>query len=524
MTLPVDILIIGDNNFMSEQGGIARASGGHRIATHLRQHGHRVEMIDFITHWTESEWHQALDCLVSDNTLMLGIAANLITDDEQVDRYTDIWRQRFPNKPVVMGGNNLLSRRCRNIDYYIEGYAEQAVLDFMRFLKKELPHSGIKWSNFMPGVALIACNQDYKNIDTSDLTIRYLPSDHIQPNETLALETARGCLFKCKFCTYPLIGKKKLDYLRDIQTIVDEVRFNYEHYGTRHYTISEDTFNDSLFKIESLHAAFEKLPFTIEFMCYAKVELMIANPTLPRLMSEMGMRGVHFGIETFNRRAGQAIGKGMDPARIKDGLLRCREEMPLTSITCSNIVGIPYQSDDDCWAARDWYEKSGIDHWNWQPLYLPNPKLTMHNSEFGSNHLQYGLVPLREDEIQALIKQEKEEMGTDTVQRASFARNTVRNKLILWKNKFTGKNYFDASKLTMALNEASVTRKWSPWAVFEHAHTGFPIQEMRTWGYHNVFPNVPKALLLERTVAFITAYKHNKLQSLGRADSVTASP
>ena len=511
MTSTVDILIIGDNNFMDGASGLTRASGGHRIATHLRQHGYSVEVIDFITHWTVDEWQEILARLVGDNTLMLGIAANLITNDRAIDTYTDVWKENYSHLPVVMGGNNLLSRLCRNIDYYIEGYAETAVLEFLRYLKKELPKEAIRWSNFNTNVDMIACNEDYKEIDTSDLTIGYLDSDFIQPNETLALETARGCLFKCKFCTYPLIGKKKLDYLRDVQTIVDEVKFNYENYGTRYYTISEDTFNDSLYKIEALHAAFEKLPFTIEFMCYAKMELMIANPTLPRLMHEMGMRGVHFGIETFNRRAGQAVGKGMDPDRIKEGILRCRDEMPLTSITCSNIVGIPYQTDDDeCWQAKEWYEKSGVDHWSWQPLYLPNPKLTIHNSEFSRNALMYGLVPLRDDEIDRLVQEEQEAMGIDRVRAASFARSTVRNKLILWKNKFTGKTYFDASKLTIALNESSTTRRISPWFVFEHLFTGIPLQEIRQFGYHNVIPNVPKALLLDHTMRAISQYKEKK--------------
>jgi hypothetical protein len=507
-----DILIIGDNNFMDGGSGISRASGAHRIATHLRQQGYTVEVIDFVTHWTIDEWCRAMDMFVGPETLFLGIAANLITNDSAIDPLTARWKELYPDKPIVIGGNNLLSRTSKNIDYYIEGYAEQAILDFIQYLKKEIPRESIRWSTFKTDKNFIACNEDYKEIDTKDLTISYLDSDYIQPNEALALETARGCLFKCKFCTYPLIGKKKLDYLRDIQSLVDEIKFNYETWGVNKYFISEDTFNDSIFKIESLHSALEKLPFSIEFMCYAKMELMIAHPTMAKLMGEMGMRGVHFGIETFNQQAGRIIGKGMDPNRIKEGIIKCREDLPHTHITCSNIVGLPYQRDEECWDANNWYQKeSGIDHWSWQPLYLPNPKFTIHNSEFSRNALMYGYVELSDREISALAEKEKQELGDSTIQRASFARDTVRKKLILWKNSTTGKNYFDASKQAMTLNETSVTRKWSPWAIFEHVFTGLSVDEMRAWGYHNVIPNVPKSMLLNSSYNFIDQYKSRKL-------------
>jgi radical SAM superfamily enzyme YgiQ (UPF0313 family) len=41
--------------------------------------------------------------------------------------------------------------------------------------------------------------------------------------ETLPIELARGCIFKCKFCSYPLLGKKKGTYLRDFSQVKDEM-------------------------------------------------------------------------------------------------------------------------------------------------------------------------------------------------------------------------------------------------------------------------------------------------------------
>ena len=39
-------------------------------------------------------------------------------------------------------------------------------------------------------------------------TTKYTSFDFIQPQETLNLEVARGCKFKCAYCSYPLIGNE----------------------------------------------------------------------------------------------------------------------------------------------------------------------------------------------------------------------------------------------------------------------------------------------------------------------------
>ena len=60
----------------------------------------------------------------------------------------------------------------------------------------------------------------------------------------LPLEVARGCIFKCNFCSFPLNGKGKGEAIRDFSYIRDELIENYELYGIEDYWLTDDTFND----------------------------------------------------------------------------------------------------------------------------------------------------------------------------------------------------------------------------------------------------------------------------------------
>ena len=104
------------------------------------------------------------------------------------------------------------------------------------------------------------------HFDITTLNHQWHSKDCILPGETLPIEISRGCIFKCNFCSYPLNGKKKFDYLRDPALIKEELIYNYENFQTTNYFFADDTFNDSTLKLESLHKVITELPFKIKFV------------------------------------------------------------------------------------------------------------------------------------------------------------------------------------------------------------------------------------------------------------------
>ena len=144
------------------------------------------------------------------------------------------------------------------------------------------------------------------------------------PDEVLPLELSRGCRFKCKFCSFPLLGKKPTDerYLRSEKSVYDELKSNYEEFGTTKYNMLCDTFNETTKKLEMLCRVQEKLKIQLRFSCYLRIDLLGAHKDQINLLHEVGLNTCHFGIESLNYESSKAIGKGFNNEKIKDTLHR----------------------------------------------------------------------------------------------------------------------------------------------------------------------------------------------------------
>jgi hypothetical protein len=67
------------------------------------------------------------------------------------------------------------------------------------------------------------------NIELDDF--KFVEQDVILSTEALPLDVSRGCIFACRFCNFPHLGKKKLDYVRGMEYINSELVQNFETFG-----------------------------------------------------------------------------------------------------------------------------------------------------------------------------------------------------------------------------------------------------------------------------------------------------
>ena len=152
-----------------------------------------------------------------------------------------------------------------------------------------------------------------------------------------------------------------------------------------------------------LEQAITSLSFRINFTAYARLDLILAKPRSVELLRNMGLQGIHFGVETFNKHAGRLIGKGLSGQRLKDGLVWWKEQMPEVATVCSMIVGIPGDTSD-YHAENAWFATSGVDFWYWQPLYITKEDQTIHTSEFSRDYVKYGLEIMSNAEVSAEVR------------------------------------------------------------------------------------------------------------------------
>lgn len=317
-----------------------RALGAYQIVHHLRTFGYTCQVIEFAQYFTEDELTDTISKLITSDTLAVGISTtwfdqNVVKDpirqylsfkpglpDSIVSSLNSI-KTRHPSIKFIAGGAATKEyKNSKLFDYVIFSYAEDKMLQLANSLSGR--------TNFKPF-----------NVET--LEHRFLDQDVILEGETLPIEISRGCIFKCAFCSFPLNGKHKLDYIRSPKLIAQEMQYNYDKFGTVNYLFTDDTFNDTTHKIRSLHQEISKLPFKINFISYLRLDLLYAHQEQIEMLKDMGLKVAAFGIETFHPTAGKAIGKNMSANKIKQFLddLQNKYWSGDVRIHCHMLAGLP---------------------------------------------------------------------------------------------------------------------------------------------------------------------------------------
>jgi radical SAM superfamily enzyme YgiQ (UPF0313 family) len=385
----MNIILFTDVN----QIGYGKYAGPYRLASELRSNGYTVQVVDFFTKYTTTQFKQILDKFITDDTLWVGFTTTFN------DRGTRLAKQNIKNTveriigrddtleiieyikafnskiKIVVGGAKADSLSLYStVDHVIVGQGEAAAVALTAALKNNLSFPKRVTDNEYP----------FNEFNTSK--IEYQSQDIIFDGEHLPIEIARGCIFKCSFCNYPLNGKKMWEYTKQPTTLSEELIRNYQLFKTKGYLISDDTLNDSVEKVEALHKTITALPFDLTLSSYARIDLMISHPHTLDLLYEMGFRSFFFGIETFNRDAGKAIGKGMDPDRIKKGIEDIKSRYPDLLLSAGLIFGLPNETKASLKDTINYLKDSPIDNVTVSPLVIHS------KTPIGQNPGKYGFT------------------------------------------------------------------------------------------------------------------------------------
>lgn len=382
----------------------SRGIGAYKIASQLRMSGYSVQVIDFTDWFSSEELIEAVMGFVGNNTKLIGISSTFY----QVSHYTidkknisqwlhmktgippNIWETLdhlkffFPNVKYVIGGAN--TYQVKDLGYFdavFHGYSDNSILDYMNYLNGRPRRLWKKVDK-----CHVIEGEDY-SVDAELLKHKWEENDLIFPNESLPIEISRGCIFKCKFCNFQLTGKKKFDYIRNPELIKEELSENYEKFGTTNYMFTDDTFNDSTYKLEKIHKVVTELPFKINFTTYLRLDLLHSHPEQIPLLKEMGLRSAFFGIESMNEKTAKAVGKGLKIEKVKDTLLKLKNDhfKENFSMLCSFIIGLPYEDLESVHKTFSWTQDNDINT-IWMPLFIRRD--TRYKSDIDVNYEKYG--------------------------------------------------------------------------------------------------------------------------------------
>lgn len=363
-----------------------KSAGVYRIATEVRSRGLECVVVNYSFHFTLDEIETICKKLITSETKMVGLSTTFwyASSDHRTEILKTIYRhtRSYPNIKLVIGGtmSGYFAERIR-ADYSFDGYAESLFIKLIDCLinKTEFNIKPDKISS--KGVAVYS-HDNTSEFDFTKSKISYVDTDCLLPSESVTIETARGCIFRCKFCAYPLNGKKKFDYIKDPAVLKDELIENYEKYGTTNYIFGDDTFNDSTYKLEKFHKVIQELPFKLQFGSFIRLDLVNSHREQIQLLKEMGLISVFFGVETLSKAAGTKIGKSIDPMKAVNLLhdLKSTHWGDRVKIMVGLISGIPGETQETHDFTKKWILDEDfclVDAVRPEPLGIANPLYDM---------------------------------------------------------------------------------------------------------------------------------------------------
>jgi hypothetical protein len=386
----MDAIILSNGAEGDVPGIIHRYIGPYKLAHFVRKHGHTIQIIDHVARMEPNQLIASINRFITPSTKILGLSATFIS--QRMHQWPDgqkhllpyhvylamrVIKSHYPLIHVIIGGfNSNWLPDWGIVDSSIKEYAEDIFLDLLEHLKlgtpapvgiRETVSSRISWKK---------PNQVRYNIECDDF--RFTEHDAILPKETLPLEVSRGCIFSCKFCNHPLLGRKKLDYLRSMEMIKQELLYNHEKWQTTSYVIICDTFNDTMIKMQAWHEMVMSLPFKIRYAAFLRADLLQSMPDVPIMLQESGLVSTYHGIESLGLEASMAVGKGWSGKHARTYIPHLYHDIWKGQIRqqVGFIAGLPGDTKEDILTWADWFMENDLYHIGIAPLWLAKDMLS----------------------------------------------------------------------------------------------------------------------------------------------------
>jgi radical SAM superfamily enzyme YgiQ (UPF0313 family) len=416
---------------------ISRPAGATRMRTFLEPHGYNIEVVDYFGYFNEEELETVCARFIGPKTLFVGISITFLYAFEKINYLFNHIKEKYPHIKTIIGGNEtpIDGVDLSKVDRVFWGYAEEAFLNHLKFLSKKLLND----VTFVPYKGTFAINAEttYKN-DDSDLTIKWLESDLIK-NNFLPIEISRGCIFRCRFCAFPLLGKKKNDYIRHVSNLSTELRRNYEMFGVNNYWFNDDTFNDNIVKLDYVAEAIAMSGVKLTYTAFLRADLIERFPETIPMLSDTGLVAATFGLESFHPEAKKAIGKGLDNERQFEAIRKLKKYKPTYTYT-GMICGLPGEPLSSVYNSQKILIEQNFevfDNWDWWPLIIRKNSVSR-LSEFEKEYEKWGYTEMLPGEYTIPRGEDDAKYHNDD------------SNLLMWKNKYL--NYFTTRRIASDLN------------------------------------------------------------------------
>jgi radical SAM superfamily enzyme YgiQ (UPF0313 family) len=373
----------------------------HRVATFLRMNDWDAEVVDFTAFWQLEELQEFVRSRTTNKTVMFCFGTAFLNPwSPYLNEFTKWLKEEYPKVPIVVGGNNALTTPANHVDYWVDSYGENAVLALCRHLTGTLGAPLMRDPTYFGVKNVIRGLHHYPSTPLDSYLVDYEERDFMMPWECPQIETARGCMFNCSYCNFPLLGQSK-DVSVSKEEFKRQLQLGYEKWGIVNWRVMDETFNDRPEKLEKYAEAVDELGYNTWICGFARGDLVVKHREHWDTYIRLGFLGHSMGIETFNHDAGKLVRKGMDPEKLQQGLLEFQAYTDIHApkryrANIQMICGIPGETTESWhnsleWLNTNWRRQSASAH----ILEVPDYDESLTNqSRFTKELVSNGLVKL----------------------------------------------------------------------------------------------------------------------------------
>lgn len=315
----------------------------------LKKHGHEVGLLDMreMTGWVDFERRLAK------NKFDIGAMGFMSCDADTARIVGSIFKQLYPNKPLIMGGVHL---SANNDEFDQFPYADCVVRGEGEYVMLKIVNH-IADGKIIPRQIIADPIMNLDDLPFADRTLftpveRNFPLLPGLPSPNVTMLTSRGCPYRCRFCNpsgkalwgpelrYRSVGNV-MEELRSVRPI-GSIMFHSDMFGQQEW-LSEF--------ISAFGKEFEYLPF----WCQLRADFISKNPDIIRGMAEVGMVWCSLGLESGSERMLKFLHKGTTA----EMNIRAADILHANGVNifANLIAGLPTETEDDLRASLEMARK-----------------------------------------------------------------------------------------------------------------------------------------------------------------------